>query len=278
MKTDQDHNNRDKSKVLALIPKEHRLPGLLFLAIEAVFVGLAFGSDSTVKIVAILGIVIVACVFLVRFFPKNNGSEAKQIAKAQSKDEMFSNSLAVARDILAKSNATDARLWSFTQTLLNAFKSQSRRFRDFQLTIVSGLYQEELLRMGLPFDLILNGFLKMRMDDPYMIRTAYDATLIFVVIPDSISKTSLSKLVSKSKLLLSNGINIPLTGHFDPWDTWLFVVSDKIDHDLKETDVELHQPYVNLFLFTFSGDAIRKCPHKWMDQVLNNFRLVLRPR
>ena len=115
----------------------------------------------------------------------------------------------------------------------------------------------------------------MRMNEPYMIRTAYDASLIFVVIPDLISRESLSEFVFKAKALLSNGLDIPFKGHFDPWDTWVFVVGDKIDQNLNEMEInKLHQPYVNLFLFTFGGDAIRKCPHKWMDQVLQNFSLA----
>ncbi len=265
----------DNPKILGLIPREHRLPALLFGTLQAVLTGIAFRAQDTVKIVALLGMFVIAGIFLLRFFPKNNGPEAKQIAQAPSRDEMFSESLAVARDILANSKTTDARLWSFTQTLLNGFKSQSRRFRDFQLIIKSGLNKEELIRMGLPFDLVLNGHLKMRMDDPYMIRTAYDASLIFVVIPDLISRESLSEFVTKAKAILSSGIDIPFKGHFDPWDTWVFVVGDKIDQNLKEMEIdELHQPYVNLFLFTFGGDAIRKCPHKWMDQVLQNFSLA----
>lgn len=265
----------DNPKTLRLIPREHRLPALLFGTLEAVFVGIASVSADSVKIAAIVGMVVIAGIFLLRFFPKDHGPEAKQIAKVQSIDEMFSNSLAVARDILAKSHATDERLWSFTTTLLNAFKSQSRQFLNFQLTIESGLNKEELIRMGLPFDLVLNGYLKMRMNKPYMIRTAYDASLIFVVIPDLISRESLSEFVFKAKALLSNGIDIPFNGHFDPWDTWVFVVGDKIDQCLKDMEInKLHQPYVNLFLFTFGGDAIRMCPHEWMDQVLQNFRLA----
>jgi len=265
----------DNPEKLGLIPREHRLPAFLFSTLEAVLIAIASQGTDNVKIAAIVGMVVIAGIFLLRFFPKNNGPEAKQMAKALSKDEMFSNSLAVARDILAKSNASDTRLWSFTQTLLNAFKSQSRRFLDFQLIIESGLYKEQLIHMGLPFDLVLNGYLKMRMNDPYMIRTAYDTSLIFVVIPDLISRESLSELVPKAKLLLLEGIETPLNGHFDPWDTWVFVVGNKIDQNLKEMKIdELHEHYVNLFLFTFGGDAIRKCPHKWMDQVLQNFSLA----
>lgn len=262
-------------KVLGLIPREHRLPALLFATFETVLIGIATGAETSVKIVAIVGMVGIAATFLVRFFPRREETEARRTTKVGSTDEMFANSLYVARSVLARSNMADAGLWQFTEALLGAFRSQSLRFRDFQLIIESGLNKEELTRKGLPFDLILNGYLKMRMDDPFMIRTAYDVTLIFAVVSDSISRRSISEFVLKAKLLLSHGIDIPFGGHFDPWDTWLFIMGRKIDQDVRDVKIEeLHQPYVNVLLFTFDGDAIRKCPHKWMDQVLEAFKLA----
>ena len=59
---------RNRSKIIGLIPKEHRLPGLLFLIIEGFFGSLAYTSSDNVKLATIVGMVIVACVFLFRFF------------------------------------------------------------------------------------------------------------------------------------------------------------------------------------------------------------------
>ena len=77
MNTDSNHGNVDKPKLLALIPIEHRLPGVLFFVVEAVFVGIALSADRWVKISAIVGMALVACVFLIRFFsPGREKSES----------------------------------------------------------------------------------------------------------------------------------------------------------------------------------------------------------
>ncbi|MDH5561532.1 MAG: LamG domain-containing protein [Deltaproteobacteria bacterium] len=64
----QVKDSNEKHKVLAVIPCEHRLPGLLFLCIEIVFISIAYNSQENVKLLAILMMGIVACVFLLLFF------------------------------------------------------------------------------------------------------------------------------------------------------------------------------------------------------------------
>ena len=61
---------KERHKVLAIIPQEHRLPGLLFICIEVVFISLAYNAQENVKLLAIMSMAVVACVFLWLFFSK----------------------------------------------------------------------------------------------------------------------------------------------------------------------------------------------------------------
>lgn len=294
----------NESRLLARIPKEHRLPGLLFLGIEGFLGAVSYGSDSTVKIVAIVGIVAVACVFLFRFFPRPVPRAVEHPTKILTAEQSLSDSLVVTKDVLSRSKDFDHRLWALCQALFDAFKAHSRHFRSFELRILSGMNKEELRHRDLPSDLVLNGFLKMRMDSPSeflahadrtdavgdermaaplqapllqrqaMIHTAYDSSLLFAIMPGAISRDSVSTLTDGAKRLLAVGVDLGHGDHFDTWDTFLFIVGKEIDTDMENYG---HEDYVNVFLLTLDGRFENKSPHKWMDEVLRKLCLGWHP-
>lgn len=79
------HPKRDVPKILSIIPEEHRLPGLVFILIESIFIVLAFGENALVRIVCIIGMVFVASVFLFRFFPtrRESAKDSKSIKERE---------------------------------------------------------------------------------------------------------------------------------------------------------------------------------------------------
>ena len=162
-----------------------------------------------------------------------------------------------------------------SQTIFDAFKAQSRKFKVFELSIVSGLNKEELVRKGLPFDLVLNGYLKMRMDRPYRIRTAYDASLLFAISTSAISDDFTSRLANGAKRLLTTGVDLANGENFEPWDTFLFVVGKDFEKHIKPIK---HEDYINIFLLTTDGRFINASPHEWMDEVLKAVCLSWNPK
>ena len=291
MSVNQDLVETDKSKLLAMIPRKHRLPGLLFILIEAFLGAAIFKNDETITIIAIIGFILVACVFLFRFFPTPAPPAVAPTTTILTAEESLSSSIAVAKDILSRSKDFDHRMWTLCQALFDAFNAYSRNFRNFELRIISGMNKEELMHSEPPFDLILNGFLKMRMDSPseflaYADRTdtvvdghvdapllqrqarihiAYDSSLLFAMVPGTISRDSVSILTDGAKHLLALGVDLGHGDRFDTWDTFLFIVGEEIDIDMKNYG---HEDYVNVFLLTLDGRFQNKSPHKWMDDVL----------
>ena len=87
MTTDNNHGSVDKSKLLALIPREHRLPGAVFFVVQAVLVPIAVGSDQWVKITAIVGMVAVTCFFLFKFFPHEQEKSESHLRAPESHAE-----------------------------------------------------------------------------------------------------------------------------------------------------------------------------------------------
>lgn len=69
-------------------------------------------------------------------------------------------------DPLGSGVGVDSSVVSLSRALLDSFEAQSRHFKVFEFKLLSELSRPELAEDGFPFDLILNGFLKMRSDDP----------------------------------------------------------------------------------------------------------------
>ena len=79
----QDSQPRQDSQQgrLQLIPLEHRLPALIFLVVESVLLGLAYSGIPSVKLTAIIGMIILATIGLILilfFVPRASRNVSKQ--------------------------------------------------------------------------------------------------------------------------------------------------------------------------------------------------------
>lgn len=166
--------------------------------------------------------------------------------------------------------------------VIEALEAQRTRFKEFEFRLYSELASAELAKQGLPFDLALNGFLKVRSDRP-MIRTSYEVSLLIRVVPDVLSFSHIEQVVLGAKTALGVGVKVTDNVRHDPWDTFVFLASTRFDVELAEESERpqgrkfvigreqfMHTDYVNLFLLAEEGERrfFNTSPHEWMDPVL----------
>lgn len=176
---------------------------------------------------------------------------------------------------LEEETGADANVLSLSRALDAAFEAQSRKFKVFDFKLHSTVSRAELERRELPFDLVKNGFLKMRSDTPKLVRTAYDASLLFKVVPEVLTMSHVEQVLSGAEQLLNFGIDTGKDGHFEPWDTYVFLVGLDFDEAIKSIS---HRGYINLFLLTFDGRHLNPSPHEWMNDVIRQIYLQWKPQ
>jgi len=171
----------------------------------------------------------------------------------------------------------DENVASLGEAILEALKQQSRHDTNFDFIFRSSATKGDLEKHGFPFDLALNGFLRKSSNEPKLIRTAYDASLLLKVMNDTITGSHVNTAVKAAVDILIRGITRGDNLLFEPWDTQLFLAGRAIANSAKSKKLK-HTPYANVYLLSFDGKFHRIAPHDWMDQILKSVCSKWRPK
>lgn len=161
---------------------------------------------------------------------------------------------------------------------------QRTRLKEFEFRLYSEVATKDLAKQRLPFDLVLNGLLKVRSDRPRIRSYGEVSLLIRVVLPEVLSFSHIEQVVLGARTALSAGIKVTDNVRHDPWDTFVFLAGTHFDIELagdskhkgKERIFVIggenyrHTDYINLFLLAVEGEPrfLNMSPHAWMDPVL----------
>jgi len=91
-------------------------------------------------------------------------------------------------------------------------------------------------------------------------------SLLFKITAEEIANSCIDEVVKAGERILSLGLQTRDHGHFDPWDTYLFLGGPSFDETVTTRQ---HTPYVNTFVLSFDGRYCNTSPHAWMNAVLD---------
>ena len=151
--------------------------------------------------------------------------------------------------------------------IVNAFAIESRRFNFLKFETHKQLPGSDLPTTRSSFDACIIGHLKMRQDYPELIRTNYDCAILVKVLHDPISSSDeLIRIADLAYEILVDGIVTDTGERFDPWDTYIFLVSLEISHSVVGS--YKHLGYRNISILLKDGTFRNLTPHPWLVVIL----------
>jgi len=150
--------------------------------------------------------------------------------------------------------------------IVNAFATESRRFPFLKFETHRQLAGSDIPTTRF-FDSCIIGHLKMRQDYPKLIRTNYECAILVKIIHDPISSSDeLIRIADLAYEILVDGIVTDTGERFDPWDTYIFIVTPEISDSVVGS--YKHLGYRNISILLKDGTFRNLTPHPWLNVIL----------